>query len=59
MKIGCKLLDHKIQIVQHFWPSSKKELETMYDWVSPEPLIQLSGEYKPLKEHILSQKNVR
>ena len=48
MKIGCKILDHQNAMVRG--SSSKKELKKMYDWVSPNTLIPVHGEYR-LKEH--------
>ena len=51
MKIGCKLLDHKNSMVHVSGHPSKKELKTMYDWVSPDSLIPVHGEYRHLKEH--------
>ena len=51
MKIGCDLLDHKNSMVHVSGHPSKKELKTMYDWVSPKSLIPVHGEYRHLKEH--------
>jgi len=51
MKTGCELLDHKNSMVHVSGHPSKKELKTMYDWVSPKSLIPVHGEYRHLKEH--------
>ena len=51
MKIGCQILDHKNSMVHVSGHPSKKELKTMYDWVSPKSLIPVHGEYRHLKEH--------
>ena len=51
MKIGCHILDHKNSMVHVSGHPSKKELKTMYDWVSPKSLIPVHGEYRHLKEH--------
>ena len=51
MKTGCDLLDHKNSMVHVSGHPSKKELKTMYDWVSPKSLIPVHGEYRHLKEH--------
>ena len=51
MKIGCDFLDHKNSLVHVSGHPSKKELKTMYDWVSPKSLIPVHGEYRHLKEH--------
>ncbi|MFL2649774.1 MAG: ribonuclease J [Alphaproteobacteria bacterium] len=51
MKIGCHILDHRNSMVHVSGHPSKKELKTMYDWVSPKSLIPVHGEYRHLKEH--------
>ncbi len=51
-KKGCKLLDHtnaKVHVSGH---PSKEELEKMYNWISPDLLIPIHGEYRHLEEHI-------
>ncbi len=51
-KIGCTLLDDSNAKVHVSGHPSKKELKKMYEWVSPELLIPVHGEYRHLKEHI-------
>ncbi len=51
-KNGCTLLDQsngKVHVSGH---PSKQELQKMYEWVSPNLLIPVHGEYRHLLEHI-------
>ena len=50
MKIGCKILDHQNAMV-HVSGHPSKRIKKMYDWVSPNTLIPVHGEYRHLKEH--------
>ncbi len=51
-KNGCTLLDQsngKVHVSGH---PSKQELQKMYEWVSPNLLIPVHGEYRHLLEHV-------
>ena len=37
---------------------SKEELKKMYEWVSPDSVIPVHGEYRHLREQVNFQKNV-
>jgi ribonuclease J len=52
MKHDCDLLDHKNSKVHVSGHPSKKELKQMYEWISPDLLIPVHGEYRHLNEHI-------
>ena len=47
-KVSKRLKYYKTRVYNF---TSKKELKTMYDWVSPKSLIPVHGEYRHLKEH--------
>ena len=51
-KRGCTLLDHTNSKVHVSGHPSKEELGKMYDWVSPDLLIPVHGEYRHLEEQI-------
>ncbi len=51
MKNDCQILDHHNAMVHVSGHPSKNELKKMYDWVSPDSLIPVHGEYRHLKEH--------
>ena len=51
-RIGSKLIDHNNNKVHVSGHPSKKELKQMYDWVKPNFLIPIHGEYLHLKEHV-------
>ena len=51
LKKGCQILDSsefKVHVSGH---PSKNELKKMYDWVSPNLLIPVHGEFRHLNEH--------
>ena len=50
-KAGCKILDQKNSFVHVSGHPSKKELKKMYEWISPDILIPVHGEYRHLEEH--------
>ena len=51
-RIGCKLIDHSNNKVHVSGHPSKKELKQMYEWIKPNFLIPIHGEYLHLKEHV-------
>ena len=52
LKKRCELLDHNNSMVHVSGHPSKNELRQMYDWISPDLLIPVHGEYRHLDEHI-------
>ena len=48
---GIEVISEENEFVHVSGHPSKKELRTMYDWVSPKSLIPVHGEYRHLKEH--------
>ncbi len=52
MKKGCEILDHTNSNVHVSGHPSKDELKEIYDWVAPDVLIPVHGEYRHLNEHI-------
>ena len=52
IKAGCVLLDDSNSDVHVSGHPSKIELKEMYDWISPELLIPIHGEYRHLTEHV-------
>ena len=57
-KKGCLLLDHTNSKVHVSGHPSKEELKEMYEWVSPNLLIPVHGEYRHLEEHIRFSKKM-
>ncbi len=51
-KQGCILLDDKNAKVHVSGHPSKPELKQMYEWISPDLLIPIHGEYRHLEEHV-------
>ena len=52
LKKDCEYLDHRMQKVHVSGHPSKLELKKMYEWVSPDALIPVHGEYRHLKEQV-------
>ena len=52
LKKDCVYLDHRMQKVHVSGHPSKQELKKMYEWVSPNALIPVHGEYRHLKEQV-------
>ena len=52
LKKDCEYLDHRMQKVHVSGHPSKQELKKMYEWVSPNALIPVHGEYRHLKEQV-------
>lgn len=52
IKCGCTLLDDSNSDVHVSGHPSKVELKEMYNWISPELLIPIHGEYRHLHEHV-------
>ena len=52
LKSGAKYIDDKFPKVHVSGHPSKKELEKMYEWVDPDLLIPIHGEFSHLNEHI-------
>ena len=52
LKKDCVYLDHRTQKVHVSGHPSKQELKKMYEWVSPNALIPVHGEYRHLKEQV-------
>ena len=52
LKKDCAYLDHRMQKVHVSGHPSKQELKKMYEWVSPNALIPVHGEYRHLKEQV-------
>ena len=57
-KKGCLLLDHTNSKVHVSGHPSKEELKEMYEWISPNLLIPVHGEYRHLEEHIRFSKKM-
>ena len=51
MRMKCKFLDDNHELVHVSGHPSKRELKQMYDWVKPDKLIPVHGEYQHLLEH--------
>tara|TARA_X000000950_G_scaffold285064_2_gene389759 strand:+ start:16514 stop:18199 length:1686 start_codon:yes stop_codon:yes gene_type:complete len=56
-KINCKYIDDKSDMVHVSGHPSKQELAKMYDWVKPDILIPVHGEFQHLSEHFDFAKN--
>lgn len=52
LKSGAKYIDDQFPKVHVSGHPSKKELEEMYEWVNPDLLIPIHGEFSHLNEHI-------
>ena len=52
LKKDCVYIDHRMQKVHVSGHPSKQELKKMYEWVSPDALIPVHGEYRHLKEQV-------
>lgn len=50
-KIGSKLIDDKTNKIHVSGHPSQEELKKMYEWIKPNQLIPVHGEYLHLKEH--------
>ena len=50
-KIGAKLIDDRVNKIHVSGHPSQEELQKMYDWIRPNQLIPIHGEYFHLKEH--------
>ena len=51
LKKECEFLDHRIKKVHVSGHPSKEELK-MYEWVSPDSVIPVHGEYRHLREQV-------
>ena len=51
LKIGCHFKDHKNSMVHVSGHPSKSELKKMYEWIKPDLIIPVHGEYQHLAEH--------
>ena len=51
IKIGCKFIDHRNHKVHVSGHPSQKELSQMYNWLKPDLLIPVHGEFRHLNEH--------
>ena len=51
-KIGAKLIDDRVNKIHVSGHPSQEELQKMYDWIRPNQLIPVHGEYFHLKEHV-------
>ena len=57
VKIGCRCLDYNNSMVHVSGHPSKFELKKMYNWLKPQNLIPVHGEFKHLLEHVNFAKN--
>ncbi len=51
LKKRVKIIDSKISKIHVSGHPSKKELKQMYEWISPNTIIPVHGEFKHLSEH--------
>ncbi len=51
LKKKAKIIDSKISKIHVSGHPSKKELKQMYEWISPNTIIPVHGEFKHLNEH--------
>ena len=51
LKKKVRIIDSKISKIHVSGHPSKKELEQMYEWISPNTIIPVHGEFKHLSEH--------
>ena len=51
LKKGVRIIDSKISKIHVSGHPSKKELKQMYEWISPNTIIPVHGEFKHLSEH--------
>ena len=52
LKKECEFLDHRMKKVHVSGHPSKEELKKMYEWVSPDSVIPVHGEYRHLREQV-------
>ncbi len=52
LKKKCHYLDHRMMKVHVSGHPSKKELRKMYEWISPDAVIPVHGEYRHLNEQV-------
>ena len=57
LKKKVKIIDSKISKIHVSGHPSKKELKQMYEWISPNTIIPVHGEFKHLSEHANYAKN--
>ncbi len=57
LKKNVNIIDSKISKIHVSGHPSKKELKQMYEWVSPNTIIPVHGEFKHLSEHANFAKN--
>ena len=57
LKKNVNIIDSKISKIHVSGHPSKKELKQMYEWVSPNTIIPVHGEFKHLSEHANYAKN--
>ena len=52
LKKKCQYLDHRMMKVHVSGHPSKNELRKMYEWISPDSVIPVHGEYRHLNEQV-------
>ena len=52
LKKKVRIIDSKISKIHVSGHPSKKELKQMYEWISPNTIIPVHGEFKHLSEHV-------
>ena len=52
LKKKCQYLDHRMMKVHVSGHPSKNELKKMYEWISPDAVIPVHGEYRHLNEQV-------
>ena len=57
LKKKVRIIDSKISKIHVSGHPSKKELKQMYEWISPNTIIPVHGEFKHLSEHANFAKN--